>query len=48
MVMREEAGHKCSSVMVSMSDVHDLLVEAEEMLVEALQGREGYSLLVAV
>ena len=37
-----------SSLVVSMSDVHDLLVEAEEMLVVALQGREGYSLLVAI
>jgi len=37
-----------SSLVVSMSDVHDLLVKAEEMLVLALQEREGYSLLVAV
>ena len=31
-----------------MSDVRNKLVEAEEMLVLALQRREGYSLLVAV
>ena len=48
LVMRQEAGDKYSSLMVSMSDVHDKLVEAEEMLVLASQGREGYSLLVAV
>ena len=35
MVMRQEAGDKYSSLMVSMSDVHDRLVEAEEMLVLA-------------
>ena len=46
--MREEAGDKNSSPMVSMSDVPDLLVEAVEMLVLASQGREGYSLQVAV
>ena len=37
-----------SSLLVLMPDVHDLLVEAEGMLVLALKGREGYSLLVAV
>ena len=48
LVMREEAGGKYSSLMVSMSNVPDKLVEAEEILVLASQGREGYSLLVAV
>ena len=46
--MREEAGDKNSSLMVSMLDVHDKLVEDEEMLVSAVQGREGYSLPVEV
>ena len=46
--MRGEAGDKDSSPMVSMFDVHDKLVEDEEMLVSAVQGREGYSLPVAV
>ena len=46
--MRKEAGDKNSSLMVSMFDVHDKLVEDEEMLVSAVQGREGYSLPVAV
>ena len=48
LVMRQEAGDKYSSLMVSMSNVPDKLVEAEEMLVLASKGREGYSLLVAV
>ena len=48
MVVREEAGDKYSSLMVSLLDVHDKLVEAEEMLVLALQGRKGYSQLVGV
>ena len=46
--MRGEAGDKNSSLMVSMFDVRDKLVEDEEMLVSAVQGREGYSLPVAV
>ena len=46
--MRGEAGDKNSSLMVSMFDVHEKLVEDEEMLVSAVQGREGYSLPVAV
>jgi len=46
--MREKDRDKYSSLVVSKLDVHDLLVEAEEMLALALQGREGYSLLVAV
>ena len=46
--MREEAGDKNSSLMVSMFDVRDKLVEDEEMLVSAAQGREGYNLPVAV
>ena len=46
--MREKAGDKNSSLMVSMFDVHDKLVEDEEMLVSAAQGREDYSLPVAV
>ena len=48
MVMRQEAGDKYSSLMFSVSDVHDKLVEAEERLVLASQEREGCILLVAV
>ena len=48
LVVREAAGDKYSSLRVLMSDVRNKLVEAEEMLVLALQRREGYSLLVAV
>ena len=46
--MRGEAGDKNSSLMVLMFGVRDKLVEDEEMLVSAAQGREGYSLPVAV
>ena len=40
--MIEGSGDENSSSILSMSDVHDKLVEAEEMLVVASQRREGY------